>query len=435
MNARYCCDIPDSLDQAVLDSVRAHRDDAIATVRFVHAHPELGHEEVLCAAHLTETLASVGYEIAPVPGIPTAFRASLTGTRPGKTVGLVVIYDAVATVGSDAEPIPMHSCGHGPISGGVVAAAAALADLRDRLAGRVVVVGCPADEIHAPRTREIGGGKALTAAAGVWDDIDVALYAHPEFLNTVSLASLWMSRERVKVVGIRSLRQGTPQPPLDAFREAAAVAAEADPGRVMVERVVLDGDVEEGTGLVVDATFLLLEETERELDESIDALRSRFPSGVWTGGQKVSGVRPNDAVIAIVADAFRAAGHDFEPSPPPLPFATDFGNISHRVPAALIGVGREEAGHFIRQRASGSSPVPTATRLRSRLLTYSPCRPSASQKQSRRSVDARFEPLGIAASFNRCRADRCARLIEFRTGRHQREPSVGQPTHSPVCRL
>ena len=31
---------------------------------------------------------------------------------------------------------------------------------------------------------------------------------------------------------------------------------------------------------------------------------------------------------------------------PPLPFATDFGNISRRVPAALIGVGREGGWAF-----------------------------------------------------------------------------------------
>ena len=36
----------------------------------------------------------------------------------------------------------------------------------------------------------------------------------------------------------------------------------------------------------------------------------------------------------------------FVTDPPPLPFATDFGNISWRVPAALIGVGREGGWAF-----------------------------------------------------------------------------------------
>jgi hypothetical protein len=47
-----------------------------------------------------------------------------------------------------------------------------------------------------------------------------------------------------------------------------------------------------------------------------------------------------------VAAAFHALGRDFVPDPPQLPFATDFGNISRRCPAALIGVGREGGWAF-----------------------------------------------------------------------------------------
>jgi metal-dependent amidase/aminoacylase/carboxypeptidase family protein len=58
-------------------------------------------------------------------------------------------------------------------------------------------------------------------------------------------------------------------------------------------------------------------------------------------------VQPDGAVTAAVEAAFGAAGRaGFVPDPPPLPFATDFGNISHRVPAALIGVGRPEGWAF-----------------------------------------------------------------------------------------
>ena len=80
------------------------------------------------------------------------------------------------------------------ISGGVIGAIAALAECRDTLDGEVVVMGCPADEIHSPETVARGSGKALGAAAGAWDDIDAAMYVHPESINTVSLASLWMRR-------------------------------------------------------------------------------------------------------------------------------------------------------------------------------------------------------------------------------------------------
>jgi len=206
----------------------------------------------------------------------------------------------------------------------------------------VTIVGCPADEIHAAGTMERGGGKALTAAAGLWDGIDAVLYAHPEFIDTVTLQSLWMRRDRATVSGSRSL-QGAGQPPLEAA--AAAIAAER-PGETMLERLLLDGDVEEGTGLVTRATFLIWASDEGGIETRAAALRAAVPGASWEEGRVVAGVRPDPAVTAVVADAFRAAGRDFVEDPPPLPFATDFGNISQRVPAALIGVGRGAGWSF-----------------------------------------------------------------------------------------
>lgn len=301
---------------------------------FVHAHPELGHEEHECSRYLCDTLAGLGFEVQPGIGeIDTAFRAVLHGGRLGRSVGLTCLYDAVPTLRENGRVEPVHSCGHGPIAGGVVAAAAALAELRDELAGSVVVLGCPADEIHAPGTVARGGGKALTVQAGLWDDIDAALYAHPEFIDTVSLQSLWMRRDRLRVFGSRSLSGGE-QAPLATAR--AAIDAEV-PGKVMLECLVLDGDVEESTALGVECTFLIWGSSEEELSGRVDELRARLP-GEWQEGSFYQGVRPNEEVTAAVAEAFGTIGHEFVADPPPLPFATDFGNVSHRTAAALIGV-------------------------------------------------------------------------------------------------
>src|SRR6185312_11622570 len=102
------------------------------------------------------------------------FRATVQGSRPGRSVGIVCLYDAVSTLRPGGAIEAVHSCGHGVIAGSVVAAALALADRRDQLAGKLVVFGTPADEIHAAGTVERGGGKAISAEAGLWDDIDVA---------------------------------------------------------------------------------------------------------------------------------------------------------------------------------------------------------------------------------------------------------------------
>jgi metal-dependent amidase/aminoacylase/carboxypeptidase family protein len=329
-------------EREVLAAVDARAPLVGEVTRFVHAHPELGHEEHECVRFLSETLAGLGFAVeAGIGRLATAFRAELRGARPGRSVGLVCLYDAVPTLREDGRLEPVHSCGHGPISGGVVAAAAALADLRPELGGAVTVVGCPADEIHARGTAAHGGGKALTAEDGLWDDIDAALYAHPEFVDTVSLESLWMRRDRLTVFGSRSL-SGAEQAPLMAAE--AAIRSEL-PGEVMVERLVLDGDVEEGTAVGLECDFLIWGSSERAVLERGDELRARI-AGVWRAGRMYEGVRPDADVTAAVADAFRVLGRPFVDDPSPLPFATDFGNISRRTAAALIGVGREGGWAF-----------------------------------------------------------------------------------------
>jgi metal-dependent amidase/aminoacylase/carboxypeptidase family protein len=329
-------------DADLLAAVAAHESDAREAMQFVHEHPELGHAELRCARFLTDQLMRKGLDVElGVGGMDTAFTATVQGTRPGRSVGIVCLYDAVQTIRENGEIEAVHSCGHGVIAGSVVAAALALADHRDQLAGRLVVFGCPADEIHAAGTVARGGGKALSVEAGLWEEMDVGLYSHPEFIDTVSLRSRWMRRERVRLDGARDL-SGELEPPLLAA-QALIGANDLD---VMVEHLELDGDVEGDTSMTVQADMLLFADSEAELEERCAAVRATVPNGTWTAGITYRGVRPDDGVTASVREAFAAAGRGFEPNPPALPFATDFGNISHRVPAALIGVGRPEGWAF-----------------------------------------------------------------------------------------
>jgi len=334
-------------DAELIVAVAAQRAAIADTVAFVHAHPELAHEEHLCAAHLAGRLGEAGLRVEQgVAGLGTAFRAALAGERAGRRVGIAALYDAVAAVREDGSVEAVHSCGHGLIAGAVVGAALALALLREQLAGELVVVGCPADEIHAPGTIERGGGKWLTAAGGVWDEYDSVLYAHPEFIDTVSQASMWMRRDTFAVAGTRSLRDDVAQPLVEAIGTLLHAAADIPRARLMIERLVLDGDVEEGTGLVLTGSLLFFAGDEAGIERTALAVRTALPGAAWRAGRLVPGIRPDARVTAAVAAAFAAAGRGFEPDPPPLPFATDFGSISHRVPAALIGVGRPEGWAF-----------------------------------------------------------------------------------------
>lgn len=341
-----------TLDERLLAAVTEHRPQIEAAIEFVHAHPELAHEEVECSCFLAGQLEDAGYDVElGIAGLPTAFRARLEGRSGGRAVGIVDLYDAVPAVRADGSPEPVHSCGHGPLAGGVAGATLALADLHDRLGGAVEVIGCPADELHAPGTVERGGGKALTAAAGIWDRLDAALYAHPEFIDTVSVQSRCMRRLVATVAGARTMDEA-----IEAPRRTAAVTLEAVAGQrsdaIMLERLLLDGDVEEGSGFALRATYFVTADSEDELDSRAAELRSRLPDADWETIRTVPAIVPDEGVRDAVAAAFAAAGRDFVSEPPPLPFATDFGDISRRVPSALIGIGRPGGWEFHTERGA-----------------------------------------------------------------------------------
>ena len=128
-------------------------------MRFVHDHPELGHEERECSTYLCETLAAGGLEVERgVAGMETAFRATLRGGRPGRTVGFVCLYDAVAAVRPDGRTEAVHSCGHGPIAGACVGA---------RWRSPSFATGWPArsSSSAALRTRSMRRARSRAAAA------------------------------------------------------------------------------------------------------------------------------------------------------------------------------------------------------------------------------------------------------------------------------
>jgi metal-dependent amidase/aminoacylase/carboxypeptidase family protein len=322
-------------------------------VDFVHAHPELAHREIETSRFLVETLRDAGYAVTEgVAGMPTAFRAELRFGAPGNSVGVIAVYDAPASIDDDGRVNPIHACGHGPQAGGVLGAALALAAVKDELAGSVVIVGCPADEIHSPHTRELGSGKALTAARGVWDDIDVALYPHPEYIDTVWPTSLLMRRETARVVGRRTLRRDVESAPLVALANVAKVAAALDPATLIIESVTLDGDVEESAGMVFEAAFLVFAWSEAELDSLAAELHELIGPASWSTTAEIADVKPDAGVTALVADAFAAAGRDFVSDPPALGFATDFGNVTQVTRAAIVGVGSPDGWRYHTSRGA-----------------------------------------------------------------------------------
>lgn len=152
----------------------------IATSDWMADNPELGLQEYQAAERLTELLAEFGAEVERgIAGLPTAFLARLPGRGPGPSVAIVAEYDALPEVG--------HGCGHNIIATAAIGAGIALARLGQAggLPGSVVIVGTPAEESAVDNA----GGKIPILEHGYFDGIDAAIMVHPWTEDVLSLQS------------------------------------------------------------------------------------------------------------------------------------------------------------------------------------------------------------------------------------------------------
>jgi amidohydrolase len=145
--------------QAAVDAMTAG---LVRISREIHAHPELAFHERHAVAQLVPFLQAHGFRVeAGSYGMETAFRGEW-GHGP-VTIAICAEYDALPEIG--------HACGHNLIAAAGAGAAAALAAALDPADARIVILGTPAEEQY--------GGKVIMLQKGAFNDVDVAMMAHP----------------------------------------------------------------------------------------------------------------------------------------------------------------------------------------------------------------------------------------------------------------
>ncbi len=162
---------------AIRDAVGRIEAALIAIRRDIHAHPELGFEEVRTAGIVAGELERLG--IPHRTGIgKTGVVGLIEGGRSGPVLAIRADMDALpiqertGLPWESTEPGKMHACGHDIHTTTLIGVAAVLKDLAPRLAGTVKLVFQPAEEGL--------GGMAAMIADGVMDDpkVDFALGFH-----------------------------------------------------------------------------------------------------------------------------------------------------------------------------------------------------------------------------------------------------------------
>ena len=153
--------------QIVLDYIENEKYKYLEMSHQIHQRPELGNEEILASRTLTETLTQHGFEVETnIAGHATGFIASYDSGQTGPTIGYLAEYDALPGLG--------HACGHNIIGTASTFAGIALKQVIDKVGGKVIVLGCPAEE-----GGENGSAKATYVKEGIIDDLDIALMVHP----------------------------------------------------------------------------------------------------------------------------------------------------------------------------------------------------------------------------------------------------------------
>ena len=151
-----------------LERAEALRDYVVAARRRIHQQPELSFQEEETARFVAAELRSMGYEPQEQIG-GHGVRAVLRGARQGKTIALRADMDALPIEEDNDLPFRsrhpgvMHACGHDAHTAMLLGAAKALRQEAPQLAGNVVFLFQPAEELPP-------GGAAAMIAAGVLDD-------------------------------------------------------------------------------------------------------------------------------------------------------------------------------------------------------------------------------------------------------------------------
>lgn len=145
--------------------------------RRIHANPELSYQEEQTAAFVAEQLREMGYDPEVGIGGLHAVKAVLEGGRPGPTIGFRADMDALPITEQNDLPFKsqnpgvMHACGHDCHTAVLLGAAKALKQVQDRVAGRIVFLFQPAEEVGP-------GGAQYMVQAGALAGIDGVFALH-----------------------------------------------------------------------------------------------------------------------------------------------------------------------------------------------------------------------------------------------------------------
>jgi amidohydrolase len=312
-------------------AIDAYGEKVISLGHQIHEHPELKFREYFACDLLTRAIRDIGLEVeTAVGGLDTSFRA-VFGNE-GASVAILAEYDALPNG---------HSCGHNLIAGAALAAAAGLASITQKLPGRLVLMGTPAEEG--------GGGKIALLERGVFNGIDAAIMAHPADCEYSAVPVLAMEYLKMVFRGRAAHAAAAPWNGASALSAVLETFHSVDAARLhfrdhsRVHGIITNGG--QAANIVPELTeceFIARAVTAQHATEIATRIRrcadaAAMATGVTAEHETICAYK-NLVISRSIAQIYErhseALGTITREAPPGTPTgSTDMGDVSHAIPA------------------------------------------------------------------------------------------------------
>ncbi len=190
------------MKEKIISVINSIEDELINLSSKIYQNPELGNKEYKACKFHTELLRKHGFDIEnKYLGIETAFKAEYKSSKKGPNIAFLAEYDALPGIG--------HGCGHNILGTTSTGAGIVLKNIIDEIGGKVIVFGTPAEETS--------GAKVVFSEKGAFDNVDIALIAHPANAYSKSGTSLAMEAIQFAFTGKTAHAASSPQKGINAL--------------------------------------------------------------------------------------------------------------------------------------------------------------------------------------------------------------------------
>lgn len=337
----------DAAKQRARSAVDEIASELVRISREIHSHPELAFEERHAFSQLVPFVEAHGFAVEQgAYGMETAFRGEW-GHGP-TTIAICAEYDALPEIG--------HACGHNLIATAGVGAAVALIRAIDPADARVVILGTPAEELY--------GGKCIMVNKGCFDDIDVAMMAHPMAVDFADPPMLGVAHVDVEYKGKAVHASVGPEQGVNALDAIVTAYQAVAQLRQHIRRDArIHGIITYGgaaANIVPDrttGTFYVRAQQPKYLEELKERVRRCFEAGAlatgcelvtdWHPDLQFAPLRSNAPMVEAYRRNGEALGKQFVDMRNVSTGSTDMGNVSQVVPSIhpTFGVGQMIFNH------------------------------------------------------------------------------------------